>query len=107
MENYPIDGNTTLLDQQKTLQFIELAKPCKLLTYTKKAGSPNLNVKVNMAVFENIDFDEEIKELILIEVTHENSAIGIISEQLSNGKSIVFHERIFVKGSEKEVLGFR
>jgi hypothetical protein len=107
MEKYPIDGNASLEDQQNTLRFIELAGPAKLLTYTKKTSPTGSDAKVNLATFENIGLGEEIPELVLMEVAGGQNAVAVISGQLAQGKTVVFHERIFVGGVEKEVVGFR
>ena len=107
MEKHPIDGNSPLADQQNTLQFIELAGPAKLLTYTRKPSPEGSSAKVNLATFESIGLDEDIPELVLVEVGGGQNTVAVISQQLAQGKTVVFHERIFVGGIEKEVLGFR
>lgn len=107
MEKYPIDGNSSLVDQRNTLRFIELAGPAKLLTYTKGSTPAGSNAKVNLATFENIGLGKAIPDLVLMEVAGGQNAVAVISGQLAQGKTVVFHERIFVGGVEKEVVGFR
>jgi hypothetical protein len=107
MKTFPIDGNTSLADQQNTLRFIELAGPAKLLTYTKKKNLAGSGAKVNAATFENIGLDDEIPKLFLMEVGGGQNAVAVISGQLAQGKTVVFHERVFVAGIEREIIGFR
>jgi len=107
MEKFPVDGSTSLEDQRNTLRFIELAGPGKLLTYTKKPSPAGSTEKVNLATFENVGLDVDVPDLLLVEVPATGNAASIIADRLSQGKNVVFHERVFVKGTEKEVLGFR
>jgi hypothetical protein len=107
MDKFPVDGSKSLADQRNTLRFIELSGPSRLLTYTKKTAPPGTTAKVNVATFEDVPLGVSVPDLVLVEVPAGQNAVSVISDQLSHGKTIVFHERVFVSGVEKEVLGFR
>jgi hypothetical protein len=42
-----------------------------------------------------------------MEVGGGQNAVAVISGQLAQGKTVVFHERVFVAGIEREIIGFR
>jgi len=107
MEKFPIDGTTSLTDQQNTLRFLELAGPFKLLTYTKQADPANPDAKPNSATFDKLPLGAPVPQLILIAVEAGQNAADIIATQLAAGKRIVFHETVFVSGNDAEVIGFR
>ena len=106
MERLPVDGNTSLKEQENTLRFAALAGPFRLLTYVKKDPAPGSSQKVNVASFETLSLDENVPEPILVEVTQSQSAASIIADQLASSKHVLCHERVCVGGVEKEVLGF-
>lgn len=106
MEQFPVDGSTTLAQQRDTLRFIELAGFFnKLLTYVSSSNTGEAGEKVNLASFERTQ--QKPPDLILVEVGDGQNAVSIIADQLANGKQVVFHEKVFVSGVKKEVLGFR
>ncbi len=106
MDPFPISGNTTLAQQRDTLRFIEVAGFFnKLLTYVSSSATGEAEEKINLATFERVQ--QKPADLILVEVGSDQSAVSIISDQLSREKQIVFHEKVFVSGQLKEVLGFR
>ena len=107
MDKVPIDGNTSLADQRNTLRFIEMSGPSKLLTYTKKTSPAGSTERVNNATFEGVGLGDDVPDLVLVEVSAGENAVSLIAGQLSQGKNVVFHERVFVSGVEKEVIGFR
>jgi hypothetical protein len=104
MEPLPIDGNTSLADQQNTLRFMESAGVfLKLLTYVR---SPNGGgQKANLASFERTQ--QLPADLILAEVAPGQNAVSIVADHMAANRQVVFHERVFVSGVEKEVFGFR
>jgi hypothetical protein len=107
MEQIPIDGNTSLDDQQNSLRFIELAGPSRLLTYTRKTSVGSPGAKVNVATFQDLGRGDDVLDLFLVQVTQSENAVSVISSQLAQGRTVVFHERVFVKGQTAEVIGFR
>jgi len=75
--------------------------------YKKDFQEYTIAFKTNVATFEDVPLGVSVPDLVLVEVPAGQNAVSIIADQLSQGKTIVFHERVFVSGVEKEVLGFR
>jgi hypothetical protein len=107
MDNFPIDGSLPLADQRNTLRFIELGGPFKLLTYVKKAPQAGSTQKVNVASFSDVGPTVKVPDLILVAVGPGDNSVSIIADQIADGKQVIFHEHVFVSGSDQEVLGFR
>lgn len=102
----PILGSATLEEQRRTCATTENLEFCKLVHMRKL---PVANGKHrNMCIFDDVDpADDQPPPLVFVPVLAGANAASLIATQLSQGKHLIFDERIWVQDSETEVLGFR
>ena len=101
-----VDGKSTLTQQQDTLNFMEHLTISKVITYsesTQKSSGP----KANEAILTPVDPGHQPKPLTLVAVAATDDVAKVISDQVAQGQSVVFHEKCWVKNEETTVVGLR
>ena len=96
-----VDGSMSLDDQQKSLHFQELTKPC-LLTSLEK-GDPTQNT----ATFNEIPLGQNVPELFLVAIVSPATLQSVKNDQQTKGRKIIFNSSVYVGGQEASVAGFR
>jgi hypothetical protein len=96
-----VDGQLGLADQQYAIQYAEQTNNAQLVLYQKGNGT------VNCATLHAVPLGQIIRPLILVEVA-SGTAIGpLVVSQKAGGRHLVFCNRVYVKGAETRVAGFR
>jgi hypothetical protein len=101
-----VDGKKTLLDQQDTLNFMEQFAASKVITYRESPQS-TVDFKGNEAALMPVPFGQQPRSLELIAVAADVNVAKVISDQVSQGMLIVFHETCWVENKETTVVGVR
>jgi len=101
MATYDTNGALSLEEQRRSIRAEELRGPSKLVSLAKGNQKP-----FNRATFEDVPFDEEVPDLILIEVSDDQLGVER-ARQEAMSKSMLFFAIIYVEGVEKSVAAFR
>jgi hypothetical protein len=102
-----VDGNQDLNAQERALNFIEQAAFARILNYTKSTGASAPGLTANTAVIQDIPIGEQPGPLHLEALSVNGDATTVITQQLSAGRIVAFHDVAFVSGQEQMILGFR
>lgn len=101
-----VDGSKILADQETALNFMEQFTASKVISYAESAKS-SAGIKGNEAILEPVPFGQQPPPLELIAVAAGDDVAKAITDQVSQGKTIVFHETCWVESNETLVIGVR
>ncbi len=104
--SHVVDGKKNLPAQQDMLNFMEQFAASKLIAYGESPRS-TADLKRNNAVLMPVPFGQQPPPLELIAVAAGTDLAKVISDQVSQGKIIVFHEICWVDNEETPVVGVR
>jgi len=104
--SHVVDGKNTLSQQQDALNSMEQFTASKVITYGKAAQS-SADLNVNEAILLPVPFGQQPPSLELIAVAAGDEVAKILAGQMSQGKTIVFHETCWVENKETMVVGLR
>jgi hypothetical protein len=98
-----VDGNQTLVEQERMLNFMEKTTSSKVIRYAKTIDSIGIGIKSNEALLEDMPVGEQPGKL-------ELQVLGAkpdFSPSLQKGRIVVFHDFAYVAGVLQIVFGFR
>ncbi len=104
--SHVVDGKNTLPQQQDALNFMEQFAASKVINYGKDTQSSG-DLKGNEAILLAVPFGQQPPPLELIAVAAGDDVVQVFAGQMSQGKTIVFHETCWVENTETVVVGLR
>ena len=96
-----VDGTLSLTQQEQALNFMEQISFAKVINYTKDPAESS-GAKNNEATLDDVPIGQQPDPIHLMIV---DAAVNV-ADAIAN-HTVVFHEKVFVGGEEKTVLGFR
>jgi hypothetical protein len=107
VKKYPVDGNQTIVEQERALNLIEQTNFSKITSYAKNAGDAGSSKKLNEAKAENVPIGEQPAKLELEAIDEDDDPTPVIKKHEKNGQAVVFQDVAYVSGAVRKVLGFR
>ncbi len=101
-----VDGTKTLAEQETDLNDMEQLGAQKVTSYAEST-KPAAGDKGNEALLQPVPFGQQPPPLELIALAAGDDVAKAIAAQVSQGKTVVFHETCWVESKETLVIGVR